>query len=169
MIHVYTGEGKGKTTAAVGLALRAAGGGRPAVIIRFLKGNLPSGEVKALERFGRVRVYGFGSGRRLGPGETSPRDRGEAQRGWRKACGILKSRFSGVLVLDEINCVLAAGLLGPEEVADRIKRAGARMEVVLTGRDAPPEIMEAAEYVTEMKEVRHPYRGGVGARNGVEY
>ncbi len=169
MIHVYTGKGKGKTTAALGLALRAAGAGKEVAVIRFLKGGRPGGELESLRRIAGIRIYSFGTGERVSKESVSRPDRRGAKQGWEKAREIMNGSLGGVLVLDEINCVLAAGLLSPAAVAAGIKRAGGNLEIVLTGRDAPPEVLKAADYVTEMREIKHPYRRGVSARPGIEY
>jgi len=169
MIHVYTGKGKGKTTAAMGLALRALGARKSVVIIRFLKGDKSSGEIKMLARLSGARIFSFGSGRRVQLGKVSARDRSQAIEGWKKARRLMASRFSGLLVLDEINNALAAGLLPAREAATELKRRSKQMEIVLTGRNAPDAVISVADYVTEMKKIKHPWRRGCPARSGVEY
>ncbi len=171
-LQVYTGDGKGKTTAALGLALRALGAGNSVFLGQFIKGMRYS-EIEALERLGaafgpgRLEVRQFGRGcfiRR----EPEPADREAANAGLaaaRAAC--LSGRFD-LVILDEANVAMSLGLLAPEEVLALAAERPAGVELVLTGRYAPESILAAADLVTEMREVRHYYREGVEARTGIE-
>jgi cob(I)alamin adenosyltransferase len=167
-VHVYTGNGKGKTTAAFGLVVRAAGHGFRSYVGQFLKA-MPYGEVKLLtERCGDlVTVETFGR-----PGHVSgptPEDVKAAEEGLARAREALSSGLYKVVVLDEINVALFYKLLRWEDVREAIKARADGVEVVLTGRYAPEEAIEFADLVTEMQEVKHYYKSmGVTAREGIE-
>lgn len=168
-IQVYTGNGKGKTTAALGLALRAAGRGLRTYIGQFMKGQ-PSGELKALEALdGRVIVKQYG---RSAPVHLSvspgAQDISLAQRGLDRAAEAMRSEQYDIIVLDEVTVALRFGLLTVEALVDFIKLKPERVELVITGRYAPKQIIEMADLVTEMREVKHYYQNGVGAREGIE-
>jgi len=166
-IQVYTGEGKGKTTAALGLSLRALGAGLKVAFIQFLKkGNYS--EIRALSRFEPwVRIYQFHEGGFV-HGRPDEAVRKAVAEGWRQAREILSSGEFQLVVLDEINPALSMGLLPLEEVLEALRERPSSVEVVLTGRNAPGPLLEAADLVTEMREVKHYYRRGVPARVGIE-
>ena len=196
LVHVYTGDGKGKTTAALGLALRAAGCGYCTYVCQFLKGqdaDTPSdGELKAvgwleagmppdgqgssaggrpapvtIERFGQptfVRPSADGTGT-----TASPEDVRLAKAGLEAARRAMDSGRYELVVLDEINVALHFALLTVREVLEVIEAKPADVELVLTGRRVPPEILARADYVTEMRELRHPYQRGIKARRGIEF
>ena len=166
-MQVYTGEGKGKTTAALGLALRACGSGLKVFLVQFAKGR-PSGELAALARFADlVTVRQFGrEGFILG--EPEPEDRELARAGWREARRAASGGYD-LLILDEIGIALHYRLVGLEEVRELIRRKPARLELVLTGRRMPDEVLQAADLVTEMREVKHYHARGVAARRGIEF
>jgi cob(I)alamin adenosyltransferase len=166
-VHVYTGEGKGKTTAALGLALRAAGAGRRVFIAQFVKGGRYS-ELNALKRLDDlITVEQFGLGRFIngGPAES---DVEAARRGLKKMKDILASGEYSVVILDEANIALYYKLFTVEELVDLVNGRAEGTELVITGRHAPPEILAKADLVTEMKAVKHYYRDGVKARVGIE-
>ncbi len=167
-VHVYTGDGKGKTTAAFGLACRAGGHGLRSYVAQFLKA-VPYGEVLLLrERCGDlITVEQFGRpGHVSGP---SPEDVALARRGLAAAKRAMLSGAYDLVILDEVNVALFYRLLSPEEVLDFLNVRPAHVEVVLTGRYAPPEILGAADLITEMREVLHYYADkGVQARDGIE-
>jgi cob(I)alamin adenosyltransferase len=167
-VQVYTGEGKGKTTAALGLALRACGSGLKVFLVQFAKGR-PSGELAALARFSdlvTVRQYG-----REGfiVGEPKPEDRDLARAGWREARRVAGGGGHDLLILDEIGIALHYGLVDTAEVLALVRDKPAGLELVLTGRRMPDEILQAADLVTEMREVKHYHARGVPARKGIEY
>ena len=166
-VQVYTGSGKGKTTAALGLCLRALGAGLRVYIGQFMKLG-PSSEIKALNRFGDQLVLAqFGTGRfvRGNPAET---DRQAARQGLQQAeAALTKGEFRMVL-LDESMVALHQGLLAAEAMHRLLDLRPANVELVLTGRHAPSDILERADLVTEMVEVKHYYRNGVPARTGIE-
>jgi cob(I)alamin adenosyltransferase len=166
-IHVYTGGGKGKTTAALGLCLRALGAGFRVYVGQFMKLG-PSSEIKALNRFGDQLVLAqFGTGRfvRGNPAET---DRQAARQGLQQAESALASGEFRMVILDESMVALHQGLLAAEAVHRLIDLRPNEVELVFTGRHAPPDILERADLVTEMVEVKHYYRNGMPARIGIE-
>jgi len=166
-IQVYTGDGKGKTTAALGLTLRAAGYGLKVFIAQFIKGRKYN-EIKALERFEdnvTIKQYGNGCFIRKKPGE---KDIEMANAGLREIRGIITSGKYDVVILDEINVALHFNLLKIEDVIEIINLKPEKVELVLTGRKVAPKIIEMADLVTEMKEIKHYYVKGVTAREGIE-
>ena len=166
-VQVYTGDGKGKTTAAMGLALRAAGAGLRVFIAQFIKSGRYS-EIKALEGCKTAvvtRQYGSGCWLR---GEPSPEDVRLAGEGLQEARRILFSGEYQVVILDEA-CVAAwFGVLRTEDLLELMEKKPLGVELVLTGRKADPRLIEKADLVTEMREVKHYYRQGVVARRGIE-
>ncbi|MFH1038904.1 MAG: cob(I)yrinic acid a,c-diamide adenosyltransferase [PVC group bacterium] len=168
MIHIYTGDGKGKTTAALGLALRSLGWGKRVCLIQFLKMR-PSGEIASLTRFENCRVLRFGSEECILARPPGQDDRREAQEGLDRAEEILREKSADLLILDEINLALDLGLLDAAGVLSLIAGCPPEIELVLTGRNCPGGILSRADYVSEIREVRHPYRKCIAARQGVEY
>jgi cob(I)alamin adenosyltransferase len=168
-VQVYTGNGKGKTTASLGLALRAAGHGLKTVIIQFMKGWIDYGELAGVRMLApHVEIHQAGRDTFVNRKNPDPEDIRLAREGWNLARGIISGRKADIVVLDEINCAMDFGLLPVGEVLEAIQGKPDGMELVLTGRGAPPEIIEAADLVTEMREIRHYYAKGVDARVGVE-
>ncbi|MFZ7124560.1 MAG: cob(I)yrinic acid a,c-diamide adenosyltransferase [Desulfobacterales bacterium] len=164
---MYTGDGKGKTTAALGLCIRAAGAGLRVYIAQFMKKGDYS-EFKALERFqDQIRVEQFGTGRFVG-NQPQPDDLASAGIGMAAAEKALTSGRFDLVVLDEANVAAARGLIEIERLLDLIRSRPAGVELVLTGRGADPRILDAADLVTEMRAVRHYYDDGVEARTGIE-
>ena len=166
MVHLYTGNGKGKTTAAFGLAVRAAGRGYKTFIGQFLKG-VEYGELK-IEEFtgGLVKVRQFG--KKSFVHAITDEDVKLAEKGFEEC---KKAVFSGdyhIVVFDEINVALYFKLLPVEKVVDLIKNRPKNVEIVLTGRYAPEELIELADLITEMKEIKHYYQKGIEAREGIE-
>jgi cob(I)alamin adenosyltransferase len=166
-VHVYYGEGKGKTTAAMGLALRSIGHGRRVFIGQFMKPGT-SGELAALAGHDRVDVEHYGRGRFIlsGPDET---DRQGARTGVSSALEALASGRYDLIVLDEIDVALACGMVTPDDCRRLLEARPEHVELVFTGRGASPELIESADLVTEMREVKHYYRSGICAREGIEY
>ena len=168
LVQVYTGEGKGKTTAALGLALRACGSGLRVFLAQFAKGR-HYGELDALKRFAdlvTVRQYGREGFIR---GEPSAEDLRLARAGWQEVCAVSARAEHDLLILDEIGIALHYRLVDLAEVLELLAGKPATMELVLTGRKIPPELLERADLVTEMREVKHYYARGVKARKGIEY
>ena len=172
MIQVYTGDGKGKTTAAIGLAVRAAGRGQRVAIIQFLKENKRgTGEAAGIRRsMLPIELKQFGEDL-MGEVTDEKRARvaGRVAEGFAYAEKCLaKDRFD-VVILDEISHIIAQGLVTETSVLDLARGKPADVELILTGRDMPQSLVDAADLVTEMRNVKHPYDNGFAARPGVEY
>jgi cob(I)alamin adenosyltransferase len=168
-IQVYTGNGKGKTTASLGLAVRAAGHGLRTVIIQFMKGSIDYGELKGVEMLSPfVEIHQAGRDTFVNREGPDPEDIRLARDGWELAKTTVLARKADIVVLDEINCAVSFGLLPVSEVLDLLREKPDGMEIVLTGREAPKEIVAVADLVTEMRDVKHYYDKGVDARVGVE-
>jgi cob(I)alamin adenosyltransferase len=166
-VQVYTGDGKGKTTAALGLALRAAGAGIKVFLARFLKTG-DSSELAALERFAdlvTVRSYGRAGFIR---GEPGPEDIERARAGFAEVRDVVVSGAYPLVILDEVNVAVSLGLLSVEEVLALIEERPGHVELVLTGRKVDSHIIGRADLVTEMREVKHYYHAGVSARKGID-
>lgn len=168
LVIVYTGAGKGKTTAALGLALRAIGHGRRVLLVQFLKGQ-PTGELAAASQLPGFRALQAGRAEFVNLAEPAPADREAAAEGLRVAAGELRSGGADLVILDEVNVAAGYGLLSAAEVLEAIRERAAGVDVVLTGRAAPQEFIDAADLVTEMREIKHPYQVGRPARAGLEY
>jgi cob(I)alamin adenosyltransferase len=165
--QVYTGDGKGKTTAALGLALRAAGAGLKVYIGQFIKSGDYS-EIKALSRYAdRITVRQFGRGRFI-KGAPSPQDVAEAQKGLQAIHAALASGDYQVVVMDEGSVAATCGLLAVEEILEIMSAKPGSVELVITGRGADPRVIARADLVTEMTAVKHYYQAGVPARPGIE-
>jgi len=167
---VFTGNGKGKTTAALGLALRAVGHGLRVGFLQFIKGNLSCGEHKAAERlapFLEIRQLGSGF-LRASDGRFPPEAYANARQQWERAKPLILASPYEMLVLDELCYLLLWGLLPVEEVADVVRRRDPGCHLVITGRGAPPELVALADTVTEMTEVKHAFTRGVPAEKGIE-
>lgn len=168
-IQVYTGNGKGKTTASLGLSLRAAGHGLKTVIIQFMKGWIDYGELRGVEMLApHVEIHQAGRDTFVNRKNPDPEDIRLARQGWELARATIGEKKADIVILDEINCAVDFGLLPVGEVLERLRTKPDGMEIVLTGRGAPPEFLELADLVTEMREVKHYYTKGVDARVGVE-
>jgi cob(I)alamin adenosyltransferase len=169
LIQVYTGNGKGKTTAAVGLAVRATGRGRRVVFAQFLKSGV-TGELAPLETLGVVVVRGT---RRLGftfqMDDATRAIAAEEQRDiLRRALDAVKETGATLLILDEVLDALGHGFLGEDAVRGALEERHAETEVVLTGRPVPAWLAEMADYISDIRKVKHPFTRGVGARVGIE-
>src|SRR3989337_3069311 len=170
LIIVHTGPGKGKTTAALGLALRAGGSGLKVLMVQFIKGTWHYGELDAAKAFGDqfvLRPMGRGFVK-LG-GEIDPEDKRAADEAWAFAREKIFSGEYDMIILDEINYAISYGLLSVAPVVEALKQKPEAVHVVLTGRNAHPEIVELADMVTEMREIKHPYQKGIEAQRGIEY
>ena len=169
LLMIFTGDGKGKTTAALGLAMRAAGHGMQTAFLQFIKVSWKYGEMEAVERFKDLidfQVLGRGF---TWKSDDPAKDVEMARRGWKRAREAILSGEYRLVVLDEFTYVLNYSMVEMEEVLDVLDRRPAPVHVVITGRDAPPELVEAADLVTEMRELKHHYRRGVPAQKGVEF
>lgn len=170
LIQVYTGDGKGKTTAALGLALRAVGHNLKVYMIQFMK-EWPYGEVKAAQRLKpNLTIVQFGRKEFVNKDNPDPKDIELAKKGLKHAEEIIKSGKYDIVILDEINIAVAWNLIPLEEALKVINQKPLHVELILTGRYAPKEFIEIADLVTEFKEIKHPYRlKGITARPGIEY
>jgi cob(I)alamin adenosyltransferase len=169
LLIVHTGKGKGKSTAAFGLVFRALGNGMKVGIVQFVKGKWQTGERAALERFGdQVTMHTMGEGFTW---ETQDRERDikAARAAWEKAKALIADDAHQLVVLDELNIVLRYDYLSLDEVLAVLNARPAMKHVVVTGRNAKEELIEAADLVTEMEQVKHPFRSGVKAQRGIEF
>jgi len=171
LVIVNTGPGKGKTTAAMGTALRAVGNGMKVLMLQFLKGSWHYGELDAVKAFGDnfvMKQMGRGFVK-VGGAETDPEDIKMVEAAWAEADAAIMSGKWDLIVLDEINYAISYGMLDPGKVAETLKRKPELVHVILTGRNAHPTIVELADTVTEMRQVKHAYEKGVLAQRGIEY
>ncbi len=168
LVIVNTGNGKGKTTAALGLLFRAAGQGLRVAMFQFIKAKSGNwGESRAARKLG-IEIVPLGSGFTW-TSDDLERDRALAQEGWQQCRAAIESGEYDVVILDEITYCFTFGWLDLAEVLDVLRRRPAGRHVVITGRDAPPELIDFADLVTEMREIKHPYAAGVKAQKGIEF
>ena len=181
LVHVITGDGKGKTTSSLGLALRAVGSNLKVHMIQFLKSGY-TGELYSskklgfeIEQFGvdalkekqrHIQEFSDKTGRFVFQPDLQEKD--AAMEGWEHAKKVIRSGDYDLVILDEINCALAKGLIPLNDVLEIVKAHG-KVELVFTGRDAPKELMEAADYVNIVQGIKHPWQKGIVARKGIEY
>ena len=168
LVQVFTGEGKGKTTAAIGAVLRALGHGLSVFIVYFMKGQ-PSGENSVLARLPNVAIARCGGAGFVDPENVQPGDREEARRALAEAREAILSGNYDLVVLDEINLAVAWKLIELAEVAGLIQDKPRKVELILTGRQAHPRLIELADLVTDMVKVKHPYDKGILSRKGIDY
>lgn len=170
LIMVHTGEGKGKTTAGLGMVLRCLGRGYKVAIVQFIKGKWIPGELKALRTFGeQVEYHAMGDGFTW---ETKnvEQDKASARLAWAKCLEIIRARTHRLIFLDEINYVVHYGFLDANDVIEGIKEKSADTHILLTGRHAAKGIVDLADLVTEMKPIKHPYKDQkIKAQPGIEY
>ena len=170
LILLYTGDGKGKTTAALGQVLRAAGHGFKVAMVQFIKNMENTGEIKAAKKIfaDHLEIYPMGSGF-----TWDARDEEElrlaAENGWALAREKITSSNYCMVVLDELTYALNYGLLNQDEVLEFLAQKPASLHIIITGRDASKGLIELADLVTEMKEIKHPYQNGVKATRGIEF
>lgn len=167
MIHIYTGSGKGKTTAAIGAAIRAAGAGMNIFIAQFVKGMHYS-ELEILQNLPNIAIEQFGRDCFIEK-EPAQADIDAAQRGWKKVKAILNQGKYDMVILDELCIALYYNLISLDEVINLLKNTDKKTEIIITGRYAPEELIELADLVTEMGEIKHYYNDGIQARKGIEY
>jgi len=169
LLIVNTGTGKGKSSAAFGVVARALGHGMRVGIIQFIKGAIATGEAAFFERLApQVTMKTLGEGFTWDT-QDRQRDIATARLGWQEAVAMLRDPAYDLVVLDELNIVLRYEYLPLDEVLDELRRKREMLHVVVTGRNARPELIEMADLVTEMKLVKHPYRSGVMPQKGIEY
>lgn len=165
-VQVYTGNGKGKTTASLGLALRAAAAGLNVYIVQFLKQGDYS-EIKALSKFENITIEQYGLGKFV-KGKPADADIAAGAEGYLKLCDILKNNKHDVVIAEEGNVAVMCNLISENELLSLIDMKPDNVELVITGRGATQKVMEKADLVTEMKEIKHYYQNGVAARVGIE-
>ncbi len=168
LLEVYTGDGRGKTTAAIGLAFRAVGHGLHVHIIQFMKGDESYGEFKSCSAHPLIEIEQFGRKEFVNPTEPSTVDMELAARGMARAVEVLVAGDADVVILDELNVALGFGLVRVEDVMALVDAKPDHVELLITGRMAPPELIERADLVTEMREVKHPFNEGILAREGID-
>jgi len=170
LIQIYTGNNKGKTTAALGLTVRAVGHGFRVFIIQFMKGRQDYGELKGLKRLEpECQLEQYGSPGWVVKGEAEEKDIQEALKGLERAREIIMSGQWDVVILDEIINAIWFELLPEEKVIELLEQKPFHVEIVLTGRNASPRLIEIAHLVTEMVPIKHPFQLGIEARKGIEY
>lgn len=171
LILINTGPGKGKTTAALGTALRAAGNGMRVLVLQFLKGSWHYGELDSIARLApemEIRQLGRGFVK-VGGAETDPEDLRMVEEAWEVSAREIASGMWDMIVLDEIHYAMSYGMLDVGRVIEVLQNRPPMLHVILTGRSAPAELIEIADTVTEMREVKHAYQKGVLAQRGVEF
>jgi cob(I)alamin adenosyltransferase len=168
-IQVYTGNGKGKTTAAVGLALRAVGHGLKVLVVQFMKGNVQYGELESAKKLSPyLTIKQAGRETFISKSYPDPMDLQLAQEGFSVARKAIQNKEYDIVILDEINLAIDYGLIPLTDVLQLIDSKPETVELILTGRNVKPEILERADLVTEMAERKHYYNKGVSARKGIE-
>ena len=169
LLVVHTGAGKGKTTAALGMAIRCLGHGMKVAVVQFIKGAIDTAEERILRGFGDQVVF-----LRMGEGYTwetqdRERDKSVAQEAWIEVEKFLQDPTFGMVVLDELNIAIHHEYVSLEQVLDAVAKRSPMLHVVITGRGAKPELIEVADLVSEMKMIKHPFRKGIKAQKGVEF
>jgi cob(I)alamin adenosyltransferase len=175
LILINTGPGKGKTTAALGTAFRAAGNGLRVLVLQFLKGSWHYGELDSAEALTQpngftyvIRQMGRGFVK-VGGAETDPEDLAMVEAAWQESANEINSGNWDLIVLDEINYAIGYKMLDPEKVAHVLRNRPEMLHVILTGRNAAPVLVDLADTVTEMREVKHAYQKGILAQRGIEF
>ena len=172
LIIVHTGPGKGKTTAALGTAFRAVGQGLKVLMVQFIKGSWHYGELDAARLLGEERLKILPMGRgfvKVGTEKPDPEDVRMVEQAWQLASTSIASGEFDLIILDEINYAISYRMLDPEIVTEALRKRPEMLHVILTGRNAHPAIVELADLVTEMREVKHPFQRGIAAQKGIEY
>lgn len=167
LIQIYTGSGKGKTTAALGLAMRAAGHGFRVAIVHFMK-IWNYGEVKSLEKLG-IDLFRYGTTELIDPKNPSPIDFEQANEAIKKAEELVKKGNYDILILDEINVAVDFNLIPLMRVVNLLEKKPDNLELVITGRNCPKELIERADLVSVIDDMKHPYSKGLEARKGIEF
>jgi cob(I)alamin adenosyltransferase len=168
LVEVYTGSGRGKTTAAIGLAFRAVGHGLSVHILQFMKGDERYGEFVSCQAHPDIEIEQFGRKEFVNPTEPSTVDVELAARGMARAREVLAAGEADLVILDELNVAVGFGLVTVEDLMGLLDLRPLHVELLITGRMAPPELIERADLVTEMREVKHPFNEGVLARSGID-
>ena len=169
MLQVYTGNGKGKTTAALGQAFRALGHKKRVLLIQFMKRGKDFGELKAAQRFSKFEILQAGRRGWVNRDSISSKDRQSAQKGLEAAKKAIKSKKYDLIILDELNVAVDFGLVKVQQIKEILKNRPQTAEVIITGRGAHPEILKIADLVSEIRELKHYYKKGILSRAGIEY
>lgn len=169
LIQVFTGNGKGKTTAALGEGLRACGHNFKVLIVQFMKGDIEYGEVKIAHKIANMTLKQFGLPTFVKKGEPKEEDLKLAREGFQFAKDAIQNKKFDMVILDELNVAIDYGLLEIEPVIELLKNRPDGIEIIITGRYAPREILDIADLVSRIEEVKHPYQKGIQSRKGVEW
>lgn len=169
LLQVYTGDGKGKTTAALGVALRAAGRGAKTVMLSFLKDDPSYGEAMVAQYLPNFTLCQVGRDAFVNFHNPDPADLKMVRDGWEEAKRIINEAATDLLILDELNIVLATDMLPKQEVIQFLKEYKGKTEIIITGRSAPKELIAIADLVTEMQEIKHYFHKGVSSRDGIDH
>ncbi len=169
MLHIYTGNGKGKTTASLGLATRFLGHQKKVCVIQFMKKNIEYGEITFFKTVPNIDIIQFGTPDFVDKKQPKQIDIDEAVKGFQKAKEVILSKKYDLVILDELNVALDFELISLDEVLPFIKEHKDELEIVITGRYAPAELLKIADLITEMKEIKHYYQKDFSAREGTEY
>ncbi len=167
-VHVYTGPGKGKTTAALGLGIRAAGAGMKVHMVQFMKGRRYS-EIDTIENISNFTITQHGRDEFVSKEKPDQVDIDLAQKGFKYSKEIVNNGKYDMIILDEINVAIDYNLISLKDVIKLLEGKPEKLELILTGRDAHPELVRYADLVTEMLEIKHPYQQGVPARKGIDF
>jgi cob(I)alamin adenosyltransferase len=169
LVEIFTGEGKGKTSAALGAIIRALGHGLRVYIVFFMKGDFPYGEQKILCQLPNCTVERFGFQEFVDPANVKPEEKEETRKALAAARKAMLSRKYDVVILDEVNVAVAWKLIDVDDVIKLIDAKPGKVELILTGRYADPKLIELADLVTDMVKVKHPFDKGILSRKGIEY
>ena len=173
LVQIYTGQGKGKTTAAIGQAIRARGRGCKVLLVQFIKGKEGSGEIPLLEKLGIKVICKGKKDRWLFPDKLQEEEKKRIRLEWTHFLDEISRQAKvekyDLIVLDEINVALYYGLIDEKRLIEFVRKKPTSLEIILTGRHASPKLIELAHLVSEIKSIRHPFNEGVRARRGIEY
>lgn len=169
LIIVYTGEGKGKTSAALGIAMRSAGWGDKVAIVQFIKGYKETGEWKLIDQIKEIDIFQTMDDKVMVIGKPNKKHKIASAKALKLAKKLISDGKHKIIILDEINNAICYDLVEAGEIIALLADRPVEQTVVLTGRGAPPEVIEIADLVTEMKEIKHPFKSGVVAKKGVDF
>jgi len=169
LVEIFTGEGKGKTSAAIGAIIRALGHDLRVYIVFFMKGDFPYGEQKILGQLPNCTVERFGFQEFVNPANVKPEEKEEARKALEAARKAVLSQKYDVVILDEVNVAVAWKLINLDDVIKLIRNKPEKVELILTGRYADPKLIKMADLVTDMVKVKHPFDKGILSRKGIEY
>ncbi len=169
MIQIYTGNGKGKTTAALGLAMRAVGHGLKVIMIQFMKGKINYGELESAKLLPHFTIEQYGRPEFVDRDNPDKEDIRLAKEAWKRTKQVIASQKYDMVILDEINVAVSFGLIQLKDVIELLERTPKKIELILTGRYMPEAFIEYADLVSEVREVKHHFQTGTPARKGIEY